>query len=271
MHSIPDRPSARLRPRGKLRCGSVVALACILAAAAATGSAASSITYSLTYVGPAEVAPHTIVTIEIRATFDTPLAASAFTISASGDAMAEVVARSASPFAPNGLSYISATSQIPFEPNLPHNLVAAPLREVLLDVNYDGIPGGATDGVPPGADILIETIDVEIVGPGDVAITLSDAQAAHTADSASGTSFSAVDVAGGASTVVISVQPSPLGDLNCDEVVSAGDIGPFVTALLDPSAYESQYSECDRLNGDIDENGELDGRDIDDFVRCLLP
>jgi predicted outer membrane repeat protein len=46
-----------------------------------------------------------------------------------------------------------------------------------------------------------------------------------------------------------------LGDMNCDGVLSVGDIGPFVMALTNPSGYVAAFPNCDIGNGDIDGNG----------------
>ena len=61
----------------------------------------------------------------------------------------------------------------------------------------------------------------------------------------------------------------PAGDLNCDSVVNAFDIDPFVLALTDRSMYEFTYPDCDYLLADIDADGAVDAFDIDPFVRVL--
>jgi hypothetical protein len=63
--------------------------------------------------------------------------------------------------------------------------------------------------------------------------------------------------------------PFMRGDMNCDGVVNAFDIDPFVLALTNPSQYGSQYPNCNLNNGDIDCNGVLNAFDIDGFVNCL--
>ncbi|MGE3182849.1 MAG: DNRLRE domain-containing protein [Phycisphaerae bacterium] len=63
--------------------------------------------------------------------------------------------------------------------------------------------------------------------------------------------------------------PALLGDMNCDGVVSVGDIGPFVLALTDPAGYALQFPTCDVLNGDINQDTLVSVGDIGAFVALL--
>ncbi|MEW6251712.1 MAG: right-handed parallel beta-helix repeat-containing protein [Planctomycetota bacterium] len=60
-----------------------------------------------------------------------------------------------------------------------------------------------------------------------------------------------------------------LGDLNCDGAVDFGDINPFVLALGNPGAWQSQYPGCPRANGDINRDGRVDFADINAFTGLL--
>lgn len=60
-----------------------------------------------------------------------------------------------------------------------------------------------------------------------------------------------------------------LGDLNCDGVVDAFDIDPFVLALTDPAAYSTAWPNCDRTLADCNGDGLVDAFDIDPFVDLL--
>lgn len=60
-----------------------------------------------------------------------------------------------------------------------------------------------------------------------------------------------------------------LGDMNCDGVVSVGDIGAFVLALTDPAGYAAQFPDCDINNGDINGDGIVSVGDIGAFVALL--
>jgi hypothetical protein len=60
-----------------------------------------------------------------------------------------------------------------------------------------------------------------------------------------------------------------LGDLNCDDALSAFDIDPFVLALTDPAGYEAAYPKCEFSRADINGDGAVDAFDIDLFVKLL--
>ena len=60
-----------------------------------------------------------------------------------------------------------------------------------------------------------------------------------------------------------------LGDLNCDGVLNAFDIDPFVLALTNPGAYQAAYPECDINLADINGDGVINAFDIDPFVDLL--
>ena len=59
------------------------------------------------------------------------------------------------------------------------------------------------------------------------------------------------------------------GDLNCDGVLDAFDIDPFVLALADPDAYAAAYPDCDRMLADCNGDGVVNAFDIDPFVELL--
>ena len=61
-----------------------------------------------------------------------------------------------------------------------------------------------------------------------------------------------------------------VGDLNCDGVVDAYDIDPFVVALVDPTAYASAFPDCYREAGDCNADDAVNVFDIDPFVEVLL-
>jgi dienelactone hydrolase len=62
-----------------------------------------------------------------------------------------------------------------------------------------------------------------------------------------------------------------LGDLNCDGLVTAADIDPFVLALTGgPSGYSAAYPECDFFAADCNQDGTVSSADIDGFVGLLV-
>jgi hypothetical protein len=58
--------------------------------------------------------------------------------------------------------------------------------------------------------------------------------------------------------------------MNCDGVVSFGDINPFVLYLSNHSAWQATYPACDPRNGDINGDGVYPSfGDINPFVTLL--
>ncbi len=60
-----------------------------------------------------------------------------------------------------------------------------------------------------------------------------------------------------------------VGDMNCDGVVSVGDINPFVLALTDPAGYLAAFPDCDPLNGDCSGDDQITVGDINCFVSLV--
>ncbi len=66
------------------------------------------------------------------------------------------------------------------------------------------------------------------------------------------------------------VIPAPrTGDLNCDGVADLADINPFILALTDLPAWQTQFAGCPDANGDLDGDGSVGFADIDPFVGLL--
>ncbi len=59
------------------------------------------------------------------------------------------------------------------------------------------------------------------------------------------------------------------GDLNCDGLIDAFDIDPFVLALTDPAGYEAAFPNCQLENADVNGDGVVNAFDIDPFVELL--
>ena len=70
---------------------------------------------------------------------------------------------------------------------------------------------------------------------------------------------------------VLGVELGTLGDLNCDGVLNAFDIDPFVLALTDPAGYAAAWPNCDRMLADINGDGVVNAFDIDPFVDLIVP
>lgn len=63
--------------------------------------------------------------------------------------------------------------------------------------------------------------------------------------------------------------PLLVGDMNCDGLLNAFDIDPFVYALTDPAVYYTQQPNCDWYLADTNGDGVVNNFDIDSFVLLL--
>lgn len=62
-----------------------------------------------------------------------------------------------------------------------------------------------------------------------------------------------------------------VGDMNLDGLIDGRDIGPFVLALLDPTAYQSQFPDANPdVIGDTNDDGALGIDDLAGFQSLLL-
>ena len=62
------------------------------------------------------------------------------------------------------------------------------------------------------------------------------------------------------------------GDLNCDCLLNAFDIDPFVLALTSGPTYDAYYAaypDCNHMLADMNADGVVNAFDIDPFVECL--
>ncbi len=248
-------------------------LAAIVGVAAVLGGAvaarAASITLSLGYVGPATVPAGAVVTVEVRGDFDTRLAAVSLTVTASGYASATVMERSASPTTPGGLTYLSRTSQTPFVSDLPHDLAVAPLDEVLLDMSFDSQPGGPSDGLAPGGDVLVESFQIGVEGAGTVQVSLAAGSAAHTYLTAEGPVaelFDSVEIDPSAGSITLQVLPD--GDFDGDGDVDLGDYEEFFACLNGPNVTTPPpgCSPEQFVQADLDGDGDCDLADAAAFA-----
>jgi hypothetical protein len=72
-------------------------------------------------------------------------------------------------------------------------------------------------------------------------------------------------------TRVVQLSAMMVGDLNCDGVVTAADIDPFVLALTGGrNAYEHSYPACEFDRADCNYDGSVSPADIDSFVQILI-
>lgn len=78
----------------------------------------------------------------------------------------------------------------------------------------------------------------------------------------------------GAPASVIANLPVPsnplvLGDMNCDGIVSVGDIAGFVLALTDPTGYAAAFPGCNIQAADVNADSVISVGDIAGFVALL--
>ncbi len=64
----------------------------------------------------------------------------------------------------------------------------------------------------------------------------------------------------------VAAAPCDPCDTDCDGMVNAFDIEPFLELLFDPKAVP-----CDSCTGDVDGNGDINSFDIEPFLECLFP
>ncbi len=65
------------------------------------------------------------------------------------------------------------------------------------------------------------------------------------------------------------VGPPPVGDMNCDGSVDSLDVSGFVLAMIDRTAYATQYPTCFVNGADLNYDARLNGLDIAGFVQLL--
>lgn len=167
---------------------------------------AQTITAALINPGEPQVQVGMPFEVSIIATFDSRVTAVTYQLAASGTASARLTGRSAAPSGLNGLTYISLTSQDPFVSDLPVDFDEGPVTEVLVDMDYDGVPGGAADGLPSGIDVLVESVEITPLTSGSLTITLSGLSAATTEGTSDGALFAAHNIS--SSQVTLAVEDS---------------------------------------------------------------
>ena len=69
--------------------------------------------------------------------------------------------------------------------------------------------------------------------------------------------------------VVVESGTYEVGDVNCDGLINAFDIDPFVMALGDPAGYAAAFPDCDIMLADANGDGLINAFDIDPFVVLL--
>lgn len=153
--------------------------------------------------------------------------------------------------------------------------------EVALDsISIGNIFGNGADcSVEPEVDLLVVDSAVfnALATDGSVAISMSPSESVD-AGLCTPPGFIRVEIEYSSSAVGSPDQnqngipdecESLVGDLNCDGIVSVGDIGPFVLALTDPSGYATSFPGCNIAAGDVNQDGSVTVGDIGPFVVLL--
>lgn len=234
------------------------------------GSAASlgetNLSLSLANPGSNTVKSGAKVTIEIRATSNTRLSAASFKLSATGAVNLKLIDRSAKPTEPNGLTYVSRTSQVPFEDDLPVNLRTASSLEVLYDSDFGAAPGSATDGVPPGNGVVIERITLRPRGLGSILLRLTEVSAVHATASPSGSLFDVSSV--GAGVIPFTVIGGGPGDFTGDGFITLTDHAQLPACITGPDRGPvSAGCQVFKFDGDDD----VDLNDIAEYMTEFGP
>ena len=109
-----------------------------------------------------------------------------------------------------------------------------------------------------GSNITATSFDITGRTPGDYYYRVRGANSAHGWGEYCALSLTHVE---------FNVLP---GDLNCDTTVDFGDINPFVLFLSDFGTWQTTYSGCNALNGDVNGDGTFPSfADINPFVALL--
>jgi len=211
-----------------------------------------AISFSLVVPDGANVAAGQPFSIELRASFNAVLAAAALRISASGSAEAMLTGRSANPAQPNGLMFVSSTSQEPFESGLPVSLAGEGSVEVLL--------GGGLwpfDGALPGDDVLLERLEITPVANGDLTVSLVGVEAVTSRWARDGLFFDWVGINPWQSAVTVNVQGAGTG------------AGEGVRAASTMEAFSQREQPTQEITPNADGQGGVDLADLV-YVRARL-
>ncbi|MFO0840160.1 MAG: hypothetical protein U1D55_16755 [Phycisphaerae bacterium] len=224
---------------------------------------ADNITFSLAASSATYVAPADMAYVDVLATFDQPLASVAFELQFSGRALANVESRTIGPIATDGLAVLAGVSQMPFVDTLPHQSNAGPMREVIFDDSFDGVPGGPTDGATPNAGVLLERLHLRILTGGDLTITLANVSAVTTFGAPDGALFTTAQVNPNAA----SAHFIGCGAIDCNNngIGDACDIAQGVARDLNANGIPDS---CEGCVTDLTADGRTDEADLGLFFAA---
>ncbi|MCA9254561.1 MAG: hypothetical protein KDA33_02940, partial [Phycisphaerales bacterium] len=120
--------------------------------------------------------------------------------------------------------------------------------------------GDFEDGSEGNPRIYQTTLDLKAMGLNEKPIKSLTFELATATDSDRSTAIFAIS---GAETKLAI-------DLNCDNETNFDDVEPFVLTLIDIDAYDDAYPNCDEQRADVNDDGVIDGADVQAFVDALL-
>ncbi|MCB9855174.1 MAG: hypothetical protein H6818_05755 [Phycisphaerales bacterium] len=130
-------------------------------------------------------------------------------------------------------------------------LSAGSPSQVIVDLDDGGSTFDANGTLPPG-DYSIRARALSVV--------------TRSFDDSSGSASANLDF-----IMTFDADPAAiLGDMDCSGDVNVDDVLPFTRALLDPTAYEAEYPDCDKDRADMNEDASRNSADIALFVAALL-
>lgn len=230
--------------------------------------ALSRVTYASTaefqLINPGSSAPPacSTITLEVRATFDTCMSGASFQIGVSADSGVIVTGRAVA----SALTFLGTNPAEPFAFELPRPLgTAEPLDEVLIGLRQAWRPGVSGDGIDPGADVLLETLTLEIAGEGLLTISIASPAAVETQSDPAGRLFDSVTIAPAGGAVTLSVQARLVrADFDGDCDVDTHDLSLFKAcsrgAMIPPGSGCASF--------DLDSDNDVDADDFGIFQRC---
>lgn len=228
--------------------------------------AETNLSLSLVNPGSNTIKSGAKIAIEVQGTFNTRLSAASFLLAADGTVELKLLDRSAKPTEANGLTYVSHSSQNPFDDDLPLSLRSSPSREVLYDRDPGPAPGSASDGLPPGNGVLIERITLRPRGLGTVFLRLTEVAAAHTTTAPSGTLFDVAAI--GSGVIEFTVIGGGPGDATGDGFITLADHATLPGCITGPDGGPSTKA-CAVFG--FDEDTDVDMRDVAEYQSEFGP
>ncbi len=125
-------------------------------------------------------------------------------------------------------------------------------------------PSGHGEG-----ELFLGSVEVRTDGAGDASFDAVLDTPTQPGDWITATATDAAGSTSEFSACVEAGQGTLVGDTNCDGVVDAFDIEPFILAMTDPNGYAAQFPNCDIGSADANGDGAVDAFDIEPFIALL--